>query len=244
MSTPLLFQPISFRSVTARNRIVVAPMCQYSATDGLGDDWHVQHLGAQAAGGAGIVMAEATHVSAIGRITHGCLGAYIAGTPGAAGPARRRDHQMRVGARHPACPCRPQGILPGAMGRRQADPAWQNGGWEPVAPSAMPAVAGATDPAPAVGRPRSATSSASSPPPPAWHAKPGSRLPEIHCAHGYLSHSFLSPISNHRNDSYGGDLTGRARFLMESDRGGAGASGRPTCRCGSGCPAPIGCRAA
>src|SRR6202051_3869836 len=76
MPTPLLFQPITFRSVIARNRIVVSPMCQYSAIDGLGDDWHVQHLGARAAGGAGIVMAEATHVSAIGRITSGCLGAY------------------------------------------------------------------------------------------------------------------------------------------------------------------------
>src|SRR3954470_13233812 len=76
MPTPLLFQPITFRSVTARNRIVVSPMCQYSATDGLGDDWHIQNLGAKAAGGAGIVMAEATHVSAIGRITPGCLGAY------------------------------------------------------------------------------------------------------------------------------------------------------------------------
>src|SRR5580658_4313847 len=76
MPTPLLFQPISFRSVTARNRIVVSPMCQYSAADGLGDDWHIQNLGAKAAGGAGIVMAEATHVSALGRITPGCLGAY------------------------------------------------------------------------------------------------------------------------------------------------------------------------
>src|ERR1700757_4683101 len=76
MSTPLLFQPVSFRSVTARNRIVVSPMCQYSANDGLGDDWHVQHLGARAAGGAGIVFTEATHVSAIGRITPHCLGLY------------------------------------------------------------------------------------------------------------------------------------------------------------------------
>ena len=78
MSTPLLFQPITFRSVTARNRIVVAPMCQYSAEDGLGDDWHVQHLGARAVGGAGIVFTEATHVSAIGRITHHCLGLWNA----------------------------------------------------------------------------------------------------------------------------------------------------------------------
>jgi 2,4-dienoyl-CoA reductase-like NADH-dependent reductase (Old Yellow Enzyme family) len=78
MPIQLLFQPISFRSVTARNRIVVSPMCQYSARDGLGSDWHVQHLGARAAGGAGIVFTEATHVSAVGRITHGCLGLYNA----------------------------------------------------------------------------------------------------------------------------------------------------------------------
>src|ERR1700761_6705004 len=76
MPTPLLFQPISFRSVTARNRIVVSPMCQYSATDGLGSDWHVQHLGARALGGAGMVITEATHVSAVGRITPACLGLW------------------------------------------------------------------------------------------------------------------------------------------------------------------------
>ena len=68
MSQPLLFTPIKLAGLTARNRIVVSPMCQYSAIDGLGDDWHVQHLGARAMGGAGIVFTEATHVSAIGRI--------------------------------------------------------------------------------------------------------------------------------------------------------------------------------
>ena len=78
MPTPLLFQPITFRSVTARNRIVVSPMCRCSATDGLGDDWHIQNLGAKAAGGAGIVMAEATHVStAMAASRRGCLGAYV-----------------------------------------------------------------------------------------------------------------------------------------------------------------------
>jgi 2,4-dienoyl-CoA reductase-like NADH-dependent reductase (Old Yellow Enzyme family) len=79
MPIPLLFRPITFRSVTARNRIVVSPMCQYSAHNGLGTDWHVQNLGAKAAGGAGIVFTEATHVSDIGRITHGCLGLYNEG---------------------------------------------------------------------------------------------------------------------------------------------------------------------
>src|ERR1700722_5435560 len=87
--TPLLFQPISFRSVTARNRIVVSPMCQYSATDGLGDDWHIQHLGARAMGGAGIVFTEATHVSAVGRITHHCLGLWT---------EQHRDFLTRVAA--------------------------------------------------------------------------------------------------------------------------------------------------
>src|SRR3954452_11728112 len=76
MAHPDLFTPASFRSVTARNRIVVAPMCQYSADGGLGDDWHIQHLGARAMGGAGIVFTEATHVSAIGRITPYCLGLW------------------------------------------------------------------------------------------------------------------------------------------------------------------------
>src|ERR1700743_1839080 len=76
MPTPLLFQPISFRSVTARNRIVVSPMCQYSAHDGLGTDWHVQNLGAKAAGGAGIVFTEATPVSALGRTAEAVLGLY------------------------------------------------------------------------------------------------------------------------------------------------------------------------
>ena len=76
MAVPKLFEPVRFRGVTARNRIAVAPMCQYSATEGLGDDWHVQQLGAKAFGGAGIVFTEATHVSAVGRITPGCLGLY------------------------------------------------------------------------------------------------------------------------------------------------------------------------
>ena len=76
MATPLLFQPITFRSVTARNRIAISPMCQYSATDGLGYDWHVQNLGAKAMAGPGFVFTEATHVSAVGRITQGCLGLW------------------------------------------------------------------------------------------------------------------------------------------------------------------------
>src|ERR1039457_5907181 len=147
MPTPLLFQPITFRSVTARNRIVVSPMCQYSATDGLGDDWHIQNLGAKAAGGAGIVMAEATHVSAIGRITPGCLGAY---------DPQHQTLLTRLAAVIAKCGSVP-GIQLAHAGRKASSQLpWeggkpippQNGGWVPLAPSAIPMVPGAPDPHP------------------------------------------------------------------------------------------------
>ena len=143
--TPLLFQPISFRSVTARNRIVVSPMCQYSATDGLGDDWHIQHLGARAMGGAGIVFTDAPHVSAVGRITHHCLGLWNA------------QHQALL--RRLVAIIERGGAVPGVQlahaGRKAsvqrpwdvgAPIAPRDGGWVPLAPSAIPTVAGATDP--------------------------------------------------------------------------------------------------
>jgi 2,4-dienoyl-CoA reductase-like NADH-dependent reductase (Old Yellow Enzyme family) len=214
MSIPLLFQPISFRSVTARNRIVVSPMCQYSAHDGLGSDWHVQHLGARAAGGAGIVFTEATHVSAVGRITHGCLGLYNA------------EHQAlltRLAAVITLC-----GSLPGIQiahaGRKASSLVpWESGkpipvdqgGWVPLAPSAQAAVPGATVPhalstseiGDIIGQFAASVRMA---------RQAGFKIVEIHGAHGYLAHSFLSPVSNQRNDSYGGELNGRARFLMET----------------------------
>ena len=142
--TPRLFEPISFRSVTARNRIVVSPMCQYCAHDGLGDDWHLQHLGARAMGGAGIVFTEATHVSAVGRITPGCLGLYSA------------EHQAiltRVAAlieRGGAVPgvadrsCRTKGEQRGAVARRQRIPV-EDGGWVPLGPQRNPFGDGHTD---------------------------------------------------------------------------------------------------
>lgn len=214
MSTPLLFQPISFRSVTARNRIVLAPMCQYSATDGLGDDWHVQHLGARAAGGAGIVMAEATAVSDVGRITHGCLGAY--------NPA----HQAllaRLAAVITKCGAVPAIQIAHAGRKASCQVPWQggkpilpqDGGWVPVAPSPIPMVAGSVDPHP-LSADEIAGVSAQFAATARMAREAGFKVLEIHSAHGYLSHSFLSPVSNHRNDGYGGDLAGRSRFLMET----------------------------
>jgi len=214
MPTPLLFEPISFRSVTARNRIVVAPMCQYSATDGLGDDWHVQHLGARAMGGAGIVFTEATHVSAIGRITHHCLGLWNA------------QHQALL-TRLAAIISR-GGAVPGIQlahaGRKASTTrTWegskpvapQDGGWVPVAPSPIAFHPGAVGPHALTASEIAdiATQFATSA---RMAREAGMKVVEIHAAHGYLLHSFLSPISNHRNDGYGGDLEGRSRFLMET----------------------------
>jgi 2,4-dienoyl-CoA reductase-like NADH-dependent reductase (Old Yellow Enzyme family) len=210
--TPLLFQPISFRSVTARNRIVVSPMCQYSATDGLGDDWHIQHLGARAMGGAGIVFTEATHVSAAGRITPHCLGLWNA------------QHQallcglVTIIERGGAVP----GVQLAHAGRKASvQRPWEGGapiapragGWLPLAPSAIPMVAGATDPhALTAGEITEIAGQFA-------HAarlarEAGVRVIELHAAHGYLLHAFLSPISNRRTDGYGGDAEGRGRFLM------------------------------
>jgi 2,4-dienoyl-CoA reductase-like NADH-dependent reductase (Old Yellow Enzyme family) len=213
MPTPLLFQPISFRSVTARNRIVVSPMCQYSARDGLGTDWHVQHLGARAAGGAGIVFTEATHVSDIGRITPGCLGLYT------------EEHQAfltRLAAVISLCGSVPGMQIAHAGRKASSHVPWEGGkpipvdqgGWVPVAPSALPSVPGATVPhAPSVSEIGEVIGQFAATARMAREA--GFKVLEVHGAHGYLAHSFLSPVSNHRNDAYGGDLHGRARFLLE-----------------------------
>ena len=214
MANALLFEPISFRSVTARNRLVVAPMCQYSATDGLGDDWHVQHLGARAMGGAGIVFTEATHVSAIGRITPHCLGLW------------NPQHQALL-TRLAAIISR-GGAIPGIQlahaGRKASTTrTWEgskpippaSGGWVPVAPSPIPFHSGAVDPH-ALTAAEIADIAAQFATSARMAREAGMKVVELHAAHGYLLHSFLSPISNHRNDGYGGNLEGRSRFLMET----------------------------
>ena len=214
MSTPLLFEPITLRSVTARNRIVVAPMCQYSADDGLGGDWHVQHLGARAMGGAGIVFTEATHVSALGRITPYCLGLWNA------------SHQTLL--TRLAAIISHGGAVPGIQlahaGRKASTTrTWEgskpiapnDGGWVPVAPSPISFHPGAVDPHALTAGEISGIAgqfAASA----RMAREAGFKVVEVHAAHGYLLHSFLSPIANHRNDAYGGDLEGRSRFLMET----------------------------
>lgn len=217
--TPVLFQPITFRGVTARNRIAVAPMCQYSAEEGLGDDWHIQHLGARAMGGAGIVFTEATHVSDIGRITPGCLGLWT-------------DAQQALMARLAAIITR-GGAVPGIQiahaGRKAgSDVPWRggkqlgldDGGWNTVGASAVAFNPG--DRAPHALTTEEIAGVAAEFAATARRAREaGIKVAEIHAAHGYLLHTFLSPISNQRNDGYGGELldrngNGRARFLMET----------------------------
>ncbi len=211
--TPLLFEPIAFRSVTARNRLAIAPMCQYSATDGVPWDWHLQHLGARAAGGAGIVFTEASAVSPVGRITPGDLGLY--------------NDEQQAGYARLAAIITLGGAVPGIQiahaGRKAScTPPWEGdrfippgeGGWRTVAPTGAPFPnkdpephALTTDEIAEIVEAFAATARRA--------LAAGFKIAEIHGAHGYLIHSFLSPISNTRNDGYGGDVTGRARFLME-----------------------------
>ena len=210
MSVPKLFEPVSFRSVTARNRITVSPMCQYSAKDGIANDWHIQHLGARAMGGAGIVFTEVAHVSAIGRITPYCLGLY---SPEQLAPLTRLAEIITMGGAVPA-------MQIGHAGRKAGtDAPWRGGKpipdvWEPVGPAAIPFGPGYATPH-ALTTAEIAEITGQFVTGARMALQAGFKIIELHAAHGYLLHSFLSPVSNTRNDEYGGDLTGRSRFLLE-----------------------------
>jgi 2,4-dienoyl-CoA reductase-like NADH-dependent reductase (Old Yellow Enzyme family) len=218
MATTLLFEPISLRDMRARNRIVLSPMCQYSAVDGKVGDWHLVHLGKFAQGGAGIVFVEATAVEARGRITHGDVGLWSdEHTPGLARiaaflkkegalPAIQLAHAGRKASM--ARPWYGNGPLTEAD-RKRGDLQWGT-----VGPSPEPVAEGWQAPAQAdeaeLARVRDAFVAA------ARRADAaGFDVVEVHSAHGYLLHSFLSPISNHRADRYGGSLENRMRYPLE-----------------------------
>jgi len=214
MST--LFSPISFRDVTLRNRIGVSPMCMYSSEDGFANDWHLVHLGSRAVGGAALVITEATAVEPRGRISPQDLGIW-------------KDEHIEMLARIVRF-IESQGAVAGMQlahagrkastarpwdGHHYVEPA--NGGWQPI--GASPIAFDKPYPAPRemtladINDVLAAFVKASQ-----RMLAAGFKWLEIHSAHGYLLHSFLSPLSNHRTDQYGGSFDNRVRFLLETTR--------------------------
>jgi 2,4-dienoyl-CoA reductase-like NADH-dependent reductase (Old Yellow Enzyme family) len=223
--TSALFSPIKLRGLALDNRVVVSPMCQYSADDGSATDWHLMHLGQLAISGPGLLIVEATGVEARGRITHGCLGLYSDANE------KALDRVLRFCRQHGKAKI---GIQLAHAGRKaSAQRPWEGrgpltaaeGAWEAVAPSPLSG--------------SSAGSGAVTVQSRAWPTphmldraemdtvrdafvqatvrsdRLGIDLIELHMAHGYLMHAFLSPISNQRNDDYGGSIENRMRFPLE-----------------------------
>ncbi len=215
-TSPHLFSPLTIRGVTLRNRIAVSPMCQYSAQHGVANDWHLVHLGGRAVGGAGLVISEATAVEPRGRITPGDVGLWD-------------DGQIEPLARIVAFLKR-QGAVPGIQlahaGRKgSCRLPWdggaaispEDGGWRTVAPGSVPF--NPDDPAPAALDGAAIRTIVTAFADAARRAGvAGFEVLEVHSAHGYLLHEFLSPITNQRSDEYGGDFTGRTRVTLEVAR--------------------------
>jgi NADPH2 dehydrogenase len=216
MPSPL-FSPFSLREVTLSNRIVVSPMCQYSAVDGCATDWHMLHLGTLSVSGAGLVMIEATAVAREGRITPGCLGLYSNEAEAALAPVVAACRRYGKGA---------LGIQLNHAGRKaSAHTPWRGGGplsaaegaWPTLAPSALPF--GESWPEPMA---LSAAALEGVVEDFAAAARRADRLGldvvEMHSAHGYLLHQFLSPLANRRTDEYAGSLENRLRFPLRVAR--------------------------
>ena len=215
--TSALFSPIRLAGLELANRIAVSPMCQYSADDGSATDWHLMHLGMLANSGAGLVVVEATHVERHGRITHGCLGLYSDDNEAALArvvyQARRAGH-----ARF--------GIQLAHSGRKgSAQKPWEGGGalrdsedpWPTIAASALPFGEGWHTPREAteadMDRVRDAFVNSAR-----RAVRIGFDAIELHMAHGYLAHGFMSPLSNKRTDQYGGSFENRMRFPLSVAR--------------------------
>lgn len=208
-----LFEPFSIKSVTSRNRIMMSPMCQYSAEDGFVNDWHLVHLGTRAVGGAGIICTEGTSVSPEGRISYADLGLWsddhIKGfkrittflKANGAVPAIQLAHAGRKGSK------------PKNWDGHHQMPVGENG-WETLAPSPIPFKEVDRTPIEMTKEDiqkviqdfKDATLRA---------IEAGFDIIELHGAHGYLMHSFASPVSNHRTDEYGGSFENRIRFIIE-----------------------------
>lgn len=208
-----LFQPITFRSITLKNRIVVSPMCEYSSEDGFANDWHLVHLGSRAVGGAGLVITEAAAVVPEGRISPDDLGIW-------------KDEHVQFLKRITDF-IHAQGAVAGIQlahaGRKASTSSpWKGnnplpeeaGGWQTVAPSAIPYKS--TDPIPKeLSRAEIKKCVQDFENAAKRSIDAGFKVIEIHAAHGYLINTFLSPLSNKRTDDYGGSLENRSRFLLE-----------------------------
>ncbi len=212
-----LFQPFSLRGVSLRNRIGVSPMCQYSSSDGFANNWHLVHLGSRAVGGAALVIAEASAVEARGRISPNDLGLWKdAHIDALAGVVRKIDEAGAVAGIQIAHAGRKAGTArPWDGGQPLSD---ADGGWEPIGPSPLPFASGYRTPLEAshhdLVQIRSAFVAAAR-----RALAAGFRWLEVHAAHGYLLHSFLSPLSNQRTDHYGGSFDNRVRLLLETVEG-------------------------
>jgi 2,4-dienoyl-CoA reductase-like NADH-dependent reductase (Old Yellow Enzyme family) len=208
-----LFSPLVIKNITLKNRIVMAPMCQYSSKDGFTNDWHLVHLGSRAAGGTGLIIAEATAVSPEGRITPGDAGLWkdehIHGLSTIVSFIHLHGAVAGIQIAHAG---RKASCAVPHEGGRQLDE--KHGGWQTVAPSVIPFIEG--DRAPeslnkegilkVVSDFKAAVKRA---------LAAGFKVIEIHSAHGYLLHEFLSPLSNQRTDEYGGSFDNRIRLLLQ-----------------------------
>ena len=213
MST--LFAPLQLRSLVLPNRIVVSPMCQYSAVEGRAQPWHAVHLGRLTLSGAGLVLIEATGVEPAGRISPGCLGLYDDATEQALNEVLRTVRSVGGSA---------IGIQLGHAGRKASTARpWEGvvaqlapdaGGWTTVAPSAVPMNDGDAPPH-ALGRDELRALAARFVDAVLRADRLGFDAVEVHAAHGYLLHQFLSPIANRREDEYGGSLENRMRWPLE-----------------------------
>ena len=215
MSSPKLFEPLSLGALTLANRIVIAPMCQYSAVDGGMTDWHLIHLGQLALSGAGLLTIEATAVLPEGRISYADVGLWDDATEAAMAKVLegvRRWSKMPIAIQ-----------LAHAGRKASTDLPWHGGGqlapghahgWQTVAPSALPFRDGDNAPSAMTHQDmqdvREAFAAAAR-----RSARLGIDAIQIHVAHGYLLHQFLSPLSNQRDDQYGGSLENRLRFPLE-----------------------------
>ncbi|MBR0960835.1 NADH:flavin oxidoreductase/NADH oxidase [Bradyrhizobium japonicum] len=209
-----LFNPIKLRGLTLKNRVVVSPMCQYSADDGVATDWHFTHINNLSLSGASMFCIEATHVEAIGRITPGCLGLYSDACEAALKQilsSVRKHSSAAVAMQLAHAGRKASSARPWDGG--QLIPEGQ-GGWQTVGPSAVPHKEGEAAPlaldAAGLKRIREAFVDSTK-----RAARLGIDAIEVHGAHGYLLHQFLSPISNRRSDEYGGSLQNRMRFPLE-----------------------------